>query len=155
MTNLRNALAGLFPTIEDSRCIVDDASLPTSHIAFNPAAITNWHNVVTEAKQRGKGSAIIAASLEENLESEELRLTQSGCTDIALDCRIESLHDRAPGHCPGDELRETNRSLLAHAVPAPRRVDRHYHAGLQLAGLARYARDLGSGSRRSSQGQGA
>lgn len=78
MTNLRNVLGGLFPTVPDSRRIVDASGLPSSHIAFDPSAITNWHSILIEAQRRGKVHAIIDAALAEYPESEELKLAQQG-----------------------------------------------------------------------------
>jgi hypothetical protein len=78
MRNLRKVLAGLFPTVQDSRRIVDAAGLPSSHIAFDAAAITNWYHILTEAMKRQKVPAIIDAALEEYPESEELQLARQG-----------------------------------------------------------------------------
>lgn len=76
MINIQNVLAGLFPTITGSRRIVDVAGLPSGLIAFDPAAITNWHNILSEALREGTVSAVIEAALQEYPENQELRLAQ-------------------------------------------------------------------------------
>jgi hypothetical protein len=75
---LRDVLAGLFPTVQDSNRIVDTASLPRTHIRFDAAAITNWHNILDEAMKRGMVPAIIDAARAEYPENQELKLAQAG-----------------------------------------------------------------------------
>src|SRR5829696_8792073 len=65
MKDLCRALAEIFPTISDSRRIVDAAGLPALHIPFDNAAITNWHGILSEAKRRDKLAAVVVAAQEE------------------------------------------------------------------------------------------
>lgn len=77
LTNLRNVLAGLFPTVQDSYRVVDAAGLLRTHIRFDPAAITNWHNILDEANKRGMVPAIIVEARAEYPENQELKLALS------------------------------------------------------------------------------
>jgi hypothetical protein len=65
LTQLRDLLAELYPTIQLSREVVEMAGLPASRIAFNPAAKSNWHNILKEAQRRNKVGAIVAVACEE------------------------------------------------------------------------------------------
>lgn len=61
LTNLNYVLAGLFPLTADSYRIVDAASLPRTHIAFQARAIDNWNAILVEADKRGKVVDVIRA----------------------------------------------------------------------------------------------
>lgn len=89
MTNLRSVLTELFPSIADAQRIVDVAGLPSSHIAYNPAALTNWHSILTEAMKRQRIPPIIDAALQEYPESKELQLARSEYGNLELDLRSE------------------------------------------------------------------
>ena len=73
LTNVRNVLAGLYSTREDSYRVVDSAGLPRMHVAFSDKAINNWHSILTEAAQRGKVLAVIEAALQEYPDNSWLR----------------------------------------------------------------------------------
>jgi hypothetical protein len=76
LTQLRDLLAELYPTIQLSREVVEQAGLPTSRIAFDPAAKSNWHNILKEAQRRNKVGAIVAVACQEYPEMRE-KLTQA------------------------------------------------------------------------------
>jgi hypothetical protein len=59
LTKIRDLLAYLYPTVQGSQMVVDEAGLPTGRIAFNPASTSNWHNILQEAHRRGKVQAIV------------------------------------------------------------------------------------------------
>jgi hypothetical protein len=59
LTNLNEILADLYPTVEDSRRIVNAAGLPARFIAFNNVAINNWFSILSQADLRGKVALII------------------------------------------------------------------------------------------------
>jgi hypothetical protein len=65
LTMLRDALANLYPTEQDSRVVVADAGLSTERISFAGAATNNWHNILVEAQRQGKVGAIIDVAREE------------------------------------------------------------------------------------------
>jgi V8-like Glu-specific endopeptidase len=51
---VRDALASLFPDREDVRTLLDEAGVPVGHVALGHRPITNWHESVREAANRGK-----------------------------------------------------------------------------------------------------
>jgi V8-like Glu-specific endopeptidase len=59
LTNLRDVLASLYPIVNMSVVVVQDAGLNPAFIAFDNRAITNWHNILAEADKRGKVGAIV------------------------------------------------------------------------------------------------
>lgn len=65
LTELNDALAELYQTVEESYRLVDAAGLPRRHIAFSPRSIDNWHAILNEARKRGKVEALIAAARNE------------------------------------------------------------------------------------------
>lgn len=52
LTNLRDVLADLYVTVQDSRRVVEDAGLRPAFIEFNNKAINNWQNILREANRR-------------------------------------------------------------------------------------------------------
>jgi len=77
-TILRNVLAGLYRTMEDSRRIVDQAGLPAMHVAFQDKAINNWQNILTEAASRKRIPTIIREALNDYPENEYLKIAAKG-----------------------------------------------------------------------------
>lgn len=65
LTNLRNILAELYPTILVSRQVVEQAGLPTGLIEFNPASTSNWHGILKQAHLHKKVTVIVSISVEE------------------------------------------------------------------------------------------
>ena len=49
LTQLRDILAYLYPTIQDSQRVLQEAGHSTQHIKFSGAANGNWHNILNEA----------------------------------------------------------------------------------------------------------
>jgi V8-like Glu-specific endopeptidase len=49
--NLRDLLADLYPTAPDSIRLLKKADLPTGRVAFDPAAHTNWFNILDLARK--------------------------------------------------------------------------------------------------------
>ncbi len=78
LTNLRDVLAGLYPTIPDSRRVVGDAGLNPAFVAFDHKAINNWFNILQEAQKRSKVQAIIQVAHTEYPENKWLALAQQG-----------------------------------------------------------------------------
>jgi V8-like Glu-specific endopeptidase len=78
LTNLRDVLAGLYPTVQDSRRIVDQAGLNPAHIAFDAKAINNWFNIMKEAQNRHKVQAVVQVAHSEYPENAWLALAQQG-----------------------------------------------------------------------------
>ncbi len=76
LSNLRDVLAGLYPTVQDARRVVEDAGLNPAFIAFNPKAVNNWFNILREAKKHHKVPEIIQVAYEEYPENEWLALAQ-------------------------------------------------------------------------------
>jgi len=57
--SLVSVLAELYDTKDKSRRIVEDAGLDPKYIEFKENAIDNWHNIVKEARLRGKVKDLI------------------------------------------------------------------------------------------------
>ena len=68
--SLSRLLAEIYDTQEKSRRVVDGAGLTSLHIKFQDDAIDNWHNVLAEARKRGKVEAIVEFVTEEYPERE-------------------------------------------------------------------------------------
>src|SRR4051812_27149744 len=54
LAQLRDILKDLYPTIESSVTVVDDAGIPRANISFSSAASQNWHAIVREAYNHRK-----------------------------------------------------------------------------------------------------
>jgi V8-like Glu-specific endopeptidase len=78
LTNLRDVLASLYPTLQDSRRVVQDAGLNPAYIAFDAKAINSWSNILGEADNRNKVHAIIDVARKDYPENEWLALAQQG-----------------------------------------------------------------------------
>ncbi len=63
LTALNYVLAGLYPSLEDSYRIVDEAGIPRPFVAFRARAIDNWHEILVEADKREKVIDVIRAAL--------------------------------------------------------------------------------------------
>jgi V8-like Glu-specific endopeptidase len=103
LTNLRDVLAGLYPTVQDARRVVEDAGLPPAHIAFDPKPINNWYNILRYADNRIKVRDIAEVAHEEFPENEWLgQYLQTGDIpairgpDIADDVDWRGLEDADP-----------------------------------------------------------
>ncbi len=78
LTNLKSVLASLYPTIPDSRRVVDDAGIPSAQIAFYPKAALNWHAILEEANRRQSVDKIIRVALEDYPEQPLLQEALAG-----------------------------------------------------------------------------
>ncbi len=75
LTGLREGLARLYPTIDRSMRIVEQAGLDTIDIGFETNARTNWYKILDEAKkQDGKIDAIVDEALKEYPTNQVLQL---------------------------------------------------------------------------------
>jgi V8-like Glu-specific endopeptidase len=78
LTNLRDVLAGLYPTVTESRQVVVQAGLNPLRIAFDPKAVTNWFHILEEAQKHNKVQAIVQVARDEYPENEWLALALQG-----------------------------------------------------------------------------
>ncbi len=62
LADLRNLLVDLYPTEQSSRRVVDEAGLPHGHVAFQDAAIDNWHAILEEADRHDRVGAVVAVA---------------------------------------------------------------------------------------------
>lgn len=62
LTSLRDVLADLYPTVDDSRRVVDVAGLKPAFITFDNKAINNWYNILSEADKRDRVDDIVAVA---------------------------------------------------------------------------------------------
>lgn len=65
LTELRLALADLYPDVGSIRRIVHDAGLPSGRIEFNSKSTNIWHAVLQEAEKSAKVSDLLAIVLRE------------------------------------------------------------------------------------------
>jgi V8-like Glu-specific endopeptidase len=72
--NLRDALAGLYPTIPLSLQVLERAKVPSGRIEFTAARLTNWFLILTEADKHKKVDDIVRVASEEFPEQEALKL---------------------------------------------------------------------------------
>src|SRR5215212_148705 len=63
MKNLNDALADLYPTVEDSRRVVACAKMRAALIRFNNGSLINWFNILEEASKSQKEQAILDCAL--------------------------------------------------------------------------------------------
>jgi len=63
--NLNDALADLYPTIEDSRRVVSCAGIRAAMVKWNNAALVNWFNIIEEAAKSKKEQAILDCALQD------------------------------------------------------------------------------------------
>ncbi len=68
---LRDLLVDLYPTEQSSRRVVDEAGLAHGRIAFQDAAIDNWHAILTEAYRHGKVANLVEVAKGEYPESSD------------------------------------------------------------------------------------
>jgi V8-like Glu-specific endopeptidase len=78
LSNLRDVLAGLYPTVNDSRRVIEDAGLNPVYISFDNKAINNWQNILREAQRRDKVQNIIEVARSDYPENDWLVLAQQG-----------------------------------------------------------------------------
>jgi hypothetical protein len=62
LTRLRDLLAYLYPTVNLSRQVVEQAGMSSGQIEFTSAATSNWHNILKEALRRKKVGAIVTVA---------------------------------------------------------------------------------------------
>lgn len=72
LSKLRDVLAMLYPTVQDTRRLIADTGLNPNFITFDNKAINNWHNILQEAALRNKVDAIVMAARAEYDENPEL-----------------------------------------------------------------------------------
>jgi V8-like Glu-specific endopeptidase len=67
LSNLNDALADLYPTVDESRRVVACAGLAARMIRFDPSALINWFNIL-EFSERGesKAAAILDCALKDH-----------------------------------------------------------------------------------------
>ena len=78
LANLWDVLAGLYPTVQDSRRVVSDAGLNPAYIAFDAKAINNWFDILKEAQNHNKVQAVIEVAYGDYPENEWLALARQG-----------------------------------------------------------------------------
>lgn len=76
LTNLRDVLAALYLTVQESLSVVEAAGMNPAFVDFDSRAITNWHNILREANKRNKVQAIIEVAQKQYPENEFLKLAQ-------------------------------------------------------------------------------
>lgn len=59
-------LAELFPTIDESRLILTYAEIDQGGISFNPAARTNWSNIIRYVEPRNKLEVLVQVAVDES-----------------------------------------------------------------------------------------
>lgn len=67
LSTLNDALADLYPTVDESRRIISCAELPARMIRFDPSSLINWYNIL-EFSERGesKSRAILDCALRDH-----------------------------------------------------------------------------------------
>jgi hypothetical protein len=78
LTNLRDVLASLYPTVPESRQVIVKAGSDPLRIAFDAKATTNWFHILEEAQKHNKVQDIIRVAHSEYPENEWLALAQQG-----------------------------------------------------------------------------
>jgi len=99
LTNLRDVLAALYLTVQESRAVVEAAGINPVYVEFDTRAITNWHNILREANKRNKVQAIIEVAQKNYPENDFLKLA----LDNALtNVRGPDIVDKVTWHGAGD-----------------------------------------------------
>jgi hypothetical protein len=62
LSQLRDVLAGLYPTQEDAGLVVADAGLDAQHIAFSAKAVNNWQAILEEAQKQDQVEDLIVVA---------------------------------------------------------------------------------------------
>jgi hypothetical protein len=62
LTQLRDALADLYPGAQDARRVAASALLPVDHIDLQGSAVDIWQAVLEEAEKQGRTAALIEAA---------------------------------------------------------------------------------------------
>jgi S1-C subfamily serine protease len=75
---LRNALAELYPTQADARRIVTDVEFPTSRIAFHPASINTWFEILEYARFANALDRVLDRALQDWPDNDVLRALNAG-----------------------------------------------------------------------------
>jgi hypothetical protein len=65
LAQLRDLLAGLYPTELASRQVVEEAGRPTDRIEFSAAATTNWQNILRGANRRNQVPYVLAVACQD------------------------------------------------------------------------------------------
>lgn len=66
LIRLRDLLAQIYLSKEGTFRLVDAANISKGNIAFDDAAVSNWHNILTEAISRGKFSALVEVCIQDS-----------------------------------------------------------------------------------------
>lgn len=78
LTNLRDVLADLYSTVQDSRRVVEEAGLNPAFVAFDNRAINNWQSILREAQRRDRVRSIVAVAHKDYPENQWIALAQQG-----------------------------------------------------------------------------
>ena len=65
LNDLRDVLAGLYPTEEDARQLVAVAGLNAQHIAFSNKAVNNWTNILLYASNNEQIADVVREAREQ------------------------------------------------------------------------------------------
>jgi len=69
---LRSELVKLYPTIEDSKLVLQDADIPTTNIAYNNSPKLNWNAIINETQKHDKIMDLINIVLDEYPQNQKL-----------------------------------------------------------------------------------
>lgn len=73
LIDLRETLANLYPTVDDSRVVVGDAGLRAGRIRFDELAYNNWHAILENAVHSCKVEAVIEMALKDFPDNDRLK----------------------------------------------------------------------------------
>ena len=90
LINLRDVLADLYFTVQDSRRVVEEAGLNPAFMAFDNRAINNWQNILREAQKRDKVQSIVDIAHKDYPENQWLTLARQGEIPALKGTAIES-----------------------------------------------------------------
>lgn len=79
LTALNYVFAGLYPFLDDSYRLIDEAGIPRTFVAFQKRAIDNWYQILLEANKRpGKVLNLVQASLRDYPDNSVLIQAEKG-----------------------------------------------------------------------------
>jgi hypothetical protein len=114
MSRLNDLMAELYPDQDAARQVVRRANLPPDRIRFNPAAGTNWFNILEEAQRRGRVEAIVAIARREFPDRPEwATLTGLGAAPPVVPASTSALPTEADRALDHTAKRDLHRALLA------------------------------------------
>src|SRR5262245_59816787 len=73
LTGLREILQELYPTVERARIVLAEAGIGTGAIAFDSAALLNWHTILEEVQKHRQVPALVTRALRAYPERNDLR----------------------------------------------------------------------------------